>query len=213
MTTTDLAQRTAQLKTKCDQAHGALDTLQPQLAAAQAKHAKLQQDQQLWREVQALLGHLAEVARETMRSRIEETVTAALQAVFPEPLTFRVVLRQVGGQPVADWEVVSVYGDIEVAAEPESAKGGGVTDVVSLALRLALMELSRPKVQGPLIIDEPMKMLSVQYLPALAEFLKEYARRTERQIVAVTHHQILADIADQSLLVTQRYGRSEVKVA
>jgi DNA repair ATPase RecN len=213
MTIEELQRCTNELSTRCNQARGALAVLQPQLAAAQHKYEELGRNQMLWREVQTLLGHLSELAREQARMRIEETVTAALQAVFPEPLTFRVALRQVAGQTVADWEVVSVYGGSEVATSIEDSRGGGIADVVSLALRLALLELIEPKPDGPLILDEPGKMISREYLPAMAEFLKQYATRTHRQVIMITHHSVLADTADRCLRVSKRDGKSEVSEA
>jgi DNA repair exonuclease SbcCD ATPase subunit len=146
-----------------------------------------------------------------MLERIESTVSAALLAVFGEGYTFKIVMRQIGNQAAAEWQVVSQYGDVEVAASPEDARGGGITDVVSLALRLAMLELLRPKVEGPLILDEPGKMISQAYLPNMAYFLKQYAQKTGRQILLVTHADQLAEVADKCYMVTQTNGISEVR--
>jgi DNA repair exonuclease SbcCD ATPase subunit len=60
------------------------------------------------------------------------------------------------------------------------------------------------------LFDEPGKMISKEYLPNVAEFLKQYAKKTGRQIILVTHHEALADVADVGYKVTQENGVSEV---
>lgn len=190
---------------------GVRDLLVKQMREKETALARAQEDIDMWEQVQLLFTKVSEFAREQLKSRIEEVVTAALLAVFGEGFTFRINIRQVGGQPAADWQVISQYGDVEVAASPEDARGGGITDVVSLALRLAMLELVRPKAGGPVILDEPAKMVSAEYAGSLAYFLKSYGARTGRQVIMVTHNSKLAEVADKSYLVTQENGVSEVR--
>jgi DNA repair exonuclease SbcCD ATPase subunit len=190
---------------------GARDLLQRQLETKEAELTRAREDIAVWEQVQFLFAKVSEYAREQLKARIEETVTAALVTVFGEGYFFRINLRTMGGQPAAEWQVISQYGDFEVAASPEDARGGGITDVVSLALRLAMLELVRPKPGGPVILDEPAKMVSAEYAGNLAYFLKQYAARTGRQVIMVTHNAQLAEVADKSYLVTQVNGVSEVK--
>ena len=155
----------------------------------------------VWRQTQTLLSKVSEYARAQLKTRIEETVTAALQAVVDETMQFKIEIGESGGKATAEWRVVSSFGGNEVSRSPEAGRGGGVSDIVSLALRLALLELSRPKIGGPVILDEPGKHVSREYLPYLAEFLREYAQQTGRQVIMVTHHGVLADVADKGYRV------------
>lgn len=206
----------AALRTRYSQGQGQRDLLINQRREKEQQLTAAQQDIELWRQVQLLLSKASEFAREQLKTRIEQTVTAALAAIFDSSMKFEIEMGNIGGRPSADWRVVSSYGDIgsenqvSVVASPEDAKGGGVTDVVSLALRLALLELSRPKPGGPVLFDEPGKMISKEYLPSVADFLKQYAAKTGRQIIMVTHHEVLADVADVGYVVKQENGVSEV---
>ncbi len=212
------------LRQKYNAAQGQRDLLINQRREKEEKLSAARQDIELWRQVQVLLGKASEFARQQLKTRIEQTVTAALSAIFNDSsMRFEIEMKDIGGKPAADWRVVSCYdvpakaGDEDVkisaytvVASPEDAKGGGVTDVVSLALRLALLELSRPRPGGPVLFDEPGKMISKEYLPNVAEFLKQYAKKTGRQIIMVTHHDVLADVADVGYVVKQENGVSEV---
>ena len=74
------------------------------------------------------------------------------------------------------------------------------------------METSRPKPGGPVFLDESGKHLSREYLPNMAEFLKQYTRKTGRQMLLITHWEELADIADVSYkTVKNEEGISGVK--
>ena len=141
------------LRTKYNREAGQLALLEQQQADKQLKLQQAKDDIEVWQQVQTLFSMVSEFSREQLKLRIEETVTAALQAVFCEDnIKFVVDIKVSDGKPVAEWTVVSSFGDFAVAACPEDAKGGGVTDVVSLALRLALLELARPKPMGPVIL-------------------------------------------------------------
>jgi DNA repair exonuclease SbcCD ATPase subunit len=190
---------------------GQKQLLEQQLQELQNRLNETRQNLATWEQVQILFTKVSEYAREQLKTRIEETVTAALTAVFGEGYTFRINMRQLGNQPAAEWQVVSQYGDEEVAASPEDARGGGITDVVSLALRLAMLEILKPRPEGPVLFDEPAKMVSAEYAGNLAYFLKQYAEKTGRQVMLVTHNPQLAEAADKSYLVTQKDGVSDVR--
>lgn len=199
------------LRTKYNKAVGKLEKLNEDKNTATKNLAAAKKDIEVWQQVQALFFKASEFARAQLKTRIEETVTAALQAILAtDTIEFQIDIRLLGGSPAADWSVVSKYGDLTVAANPEDGRGGGVADIVSLALRLALLELARPRPEGPVFLDEPGKHVSREYLPNMAEFLKQYARTTGRQIIMITHAEALADVADVSYKVTQHNGISEV---
>lgn len=203
----------ARLRQEYDRGVGARRVLEERLDAVEARREELQRQLVQWDLERILLGKVSDMARSRVKAHVETTVTAALQAVLGRPMRFEVRLRDLGGQPAADWLVVSQDGGEEIVTDPEDGRGGGVLDIVSLALRMAVLELSRPRIDGPLIIDEGGKHVSRQYLPALAEFLKEYAARTGRQVLFVTHAPELAAAAHRAYKLRLVDGVTEVSVA
>lgn len=202
----------SELRSKYNKAVGQKEMLEQQKINTDQALNQAKKDITLWRDVQTLFGKVSEFARAQLKARIEETVTAALQAVFErDDIRFEIEIRTSDGQPTASWQVVSMYGDTSVAGDPESSRGGGVSDVVSLALRLALLELSRPRVEGPVLLDEVGKHISAEYARNVAQFLKQYAQTTGRQIILVTHVGALASVSDVSYRVSQENGISEVE--
>ncbi len=69
---------------------------------------------------------------------------------------------------------------------------------------------NEPKLQGPIILDEPGKHVSEEYAIRLATFLQHASQHFKRQIVMVTHQQHLAEVADKAFQVEIRGGSSQV---
>ena len=162
--------------------------------------------------VRLLLQEAASHAREQGRRQVEFMVTQALQFVFGGDLAFKVVIEDKRARPEAEFYVCSNYGgDLRVETAPQDARGGGVVDVISLALRLALLQAFRPPVGGPVILDEPAKHVSEEFSPQVAQFLKSFSQSLGRQVIMVSHNQHLADSADVAYLVEMSRGRSSVR--
>lgn len=167
----------------------------------------------LFEQVNIYLQQVSEHARQQAKEQIEALVTRALQFVFGEEFSFEVEISEKRSRPSAEFYVVSEYEDKKIKNKPQNARGGGVVDVVSLALRVAVLQtFSRPKILGPLVLDEPTKHVSEEYITRVTKFLRNVAEMYERQIIVVTHQQHLSQVADKSFLVELLGSKSEVKV-
>ena len=178
----------------------ALQRYQDEVAAAES-------DVSLYSKAQALLVEAGAFARTQLVGSIIHTGSAGLQSILHDKdVKFDVEITNPGGRPSAEWLVR--YGDNKI--HPEDSDGGTVVDIVSLTLRCMLLELTRPKPQGFVVLDEPGKMVSAEYLPHMAEFIKRYLDKTGRQGIMVTHHPVLAEAAHRAYRVEQDDARSRV---
>ena len=190
--------------------YGQAETLQKQRAEALARLRETGAETELLEKVRLLLQETSSLAREKARRQIEHTVTHALQSIFGPGISFRVELVERRNQPEAEFYVVSQYGEVEVKTRPQDARGGGVVDVVSLALRVSLLETIRPPLPGPLLLDEPGKHLSDEYAPHLALLIKEMSGTFNRQVLMVTHNRHFTEAADRVYLVEIKAGQSSL---
>lgn len=201
------------MTTHYTKAQGQKELLEKSLSLAEDKLEELESSIMRGELVQALFTKTSEYARAQLKSRIEATVTAGIQAIFQNDDEFFVEMGEFRGQPSAEWRVKTKGGVVD----PEESDGGALSDVTSTALRMSVLETSRPKPGGAVYLDEPGKFISSQssgseYLNNMAVFLKEYARNTHRQCMVVTHEEPLMAIADISYRVTQnKEGISEVR--
>jgi len=163
-------------------------------------------------QVRLLLQRASEYAREQIKQQIEMLVTHCLQFVFGPNLEFVIELDEVRGKSSAEFYVVSTYDDIKIKTKPQDARGGGIVDVISLALRIAVIQSTDMYKDGPIILDEPAKHVSSEFINNVAQFLKQISSVFHRQIIMVTHNQYLSEIADLAYKVELKDGISEVTV-
>lgn len=161
-------------------------------------------------QVRILLQRTSEYAREQIKQQIEMLVTHCLQFVFGPNLEFQIELSELRGRTNAEFYVVSLYDNISIKTKPQDARGGGVVDVISLALRIAVIQSTGVYKEGPLILDEPAKHVSGEYIANVAQFLKQISDVFNRQIIMVTHNHYLSEIADLTYKVELKEGVSVV---
>ncbi len=112
---------------------------------------------------------------------------------------------------MAEFYVITDWEGTPVKTKPQDARGGGVVDIISLALRVAMVETFRPRPEGPLILDEPGKHVSAEYVIPMLEFLKSTAEMFGRQVILVSHNSHLTEGADRVFQVQMRGGGTLVR--
>jgi len=151
-------------------------------------------------------------SREFVKTEVEKMVTQALRGIFEDPyikfnITFVIKHNQTEAEFVLsreDNEKSKIKGDIL------ATYGGGLGDIVSVALRIIVMQLL--KIKGPLILDEPGKNISEEYINNFGKFLTQISNTFNRQIIMVTHNERLALFANNTIKVTQINRVSKIEV-
>ena len=181
---------------------GKRDILQEQLESLEMELEQSRSEVELLEKVILLLQRTSEYAREQSKQQIESLVTKCLQFVFDKSISFEIDIYEQRNTANADFYLVNKIGDIDIRTKPEVSNGGGIVDIISLALRISFLELNDPKLEGPIIFDEPAKHVSEDYIFNIGDFLKESSRMFDRQIIMITHNSHLAALADLSYIVT-----------
>ncbi|NLY21151.1 MAG: ATPase [Tissierellia bacterium] len=167
---------------------------------------------ELLEKVILLFQKTSEYAREQSKLQIQNLVTKCLQFVFDSTIEFEIDLYEQRNTANADFFIVNNESDVIIRTKPELSNGGGVIDIIAIALRISFLELTDPRVEGPLIFDEPAKHLSDDYIFNIGDFLKETAKMFDRQIIMITHNNHLAALADRSYIVDLIDNISEVSL-
>lgn len=189
---------------------GIRDSIKEQIEKKKGEIREVEGEETKLNGVVFLLQKAADFSRNQATHQIEDIVTQSIAYIMQNSSRFIVDLSEKRGLSIAEFFVESDYGDYKVKTKPELSRGGGVVDIVSLALRIAFLENHRPKMDGPLFLDEPGKHISDDYIFNMGEFLKECSRLFSRQIIMVTHNDYLTNICDKAFRVDIRNGISEV---
>lgn len=132
--------------------------------------------------------------------------TLMLQNIYGEE--YKLDLRFESKRNKSEANLVVSKGDLELSLDDET--GGGIVDIVALAMRLALWSLMEPRTDPVFIMDEPAKFVSKDKLPLLGEMLRELCSKLGIQIIMVSHEDQLVEVADKSYRVSMLNGVSEV---
>ncbi|KXB71686.1 ATPase [Peptoniphilus sp. DNF00840] len=209
----ELDQNLNKLNSKILSDEGKIEILNDQLEKVEKKLEDKEKYSEVLTQVSLLFQKTSEFAREQSKRQIEDTVTKCLQFIFETDIEFLIELSEARSVPIADFFVQSNYAEgYSIKTKPEIARGGGVVDIISLALRIAFLQQNQPILSGPLILDEPGKHVSNDYIFNLGEFLKQSSNIFNRQIIMVTHNPHLSQISDRAFQVRNKKGISEVSL-
>lgn len=129
--------------------------------------------------LKAVVQQVAKETQDKLRLRFEAIVQACLDAVFPNSYIFKM-------------EFISRRGQVEVdmwldkdgtRMDPLDSNGGGVVDVMSIALRLCCLTLSANS--RVLLLDEPFGHLRGEARERLGELLAIISEKLNVQIFMV----------------------------
>ncbi|MCK4358991.1 MAG: hypothetical protein KAW92_09655 [Candidatus Cloacimonetes bacterium] len=136
------------------------------------------------------------IARRKIKDEIELLVTHGLRSVFEDSsIEFKVDFVSRRNQIEADFYLEWVEAEKRIKGNILDTYGGGIVDIISIILRLVVLELAN--VPGPLFLDEPGKMISEQFISNFGKFLIELSKTFKRQIILITHNSVLAEYANK----------------
>ena len=160
---------------------------------------KYEHDSEIHNKAVELLTIVQGVTRDKIKDGFETLVTYALRFIYSEEYAFKLEFGRRGNLQELNFNIKTP--DFEEECDPMDTSGGGVLDIISLALRAVLLEVSVPKIEGFLILDESLKHLSKEYLMNASQFLNELNTKLGRQIIFITHQQEFIDNAENTIQI------------
>ena len=146
-----------------------------------------------------LLQKLSQNQRKVACMRLEELGTKALQYSLGEEYSMVIELEDSRSRPQARLFIVNQK--TKSKTDPLEENGGGVVDIISIALRMVILQAQQPGIDGPILLDEPFKMVSAEYIPMLVEFINKIREDFGRQIIMVTHNDFLAESCESVIRI------------
>ena len=133
-------------------------------------------------------------ARENGRQLLSEVATTSVQSVFGENTSIDIPIENKDGIPTASVDVVVKNESGTAIIDPTNSDGGGLADIVSLSLLLAIGSTVEDN-YAPYILDEPTKYVSKGTLAEKSsDFLVGMVEYTGKQTIISTHDENLLDV-------------------
>lgn len=160
---------------------------------------KYEQDKETHTKAVELLAIVQTVTRDKIKDGFESIASWALKSIFQKDYKFCLEFGRRGNLSELYFAIKTP--DLQEAFDPMDTSGGGVLNVVSLVLRLILMEISVPKIQGFIILDESFKNVNGQdNIDRLNNFVEEMSSKFNRQIIHVTDMPVFKSNSNYNLI-------------
>lgn len=183
------------LTSKLGSIKGQFSLLTEQVSKSELKLEDLEHKKELFKKSVELLTIIEKNTKEHIRTGFQQIVTYALQYILSnDEYALELEFGRRGN-------LSEIYFNTLTPKNKEPHEPGGlVTDILALALRLSLIELTRPKIEGFLCLDEPFSTIdSSDKLEKARNFIKSMARKMNRQIIISTHKQDFIIDADKAI--------------
>ena len=138
-----------------------------------------------------VLNFIQSQTQDKIKESFEEITTYALKYIYSSDYKFELEFDRRGNLGTMEFNIKTP--DFTESANICDTSGGGIIDIVALALRMVLLEVSYPKIEGPIILDESLKHLSKEYREKASNFLNEINKKLNRQIIMITHAEEFKD--------------------
>jgi DNA repair exonuclease SbcCD ATPase subunit len=204
----ELESRLSRVDKHLAKVEGAHELVELELAGklAQLASAKLSQKSHL--EALPVSIQVGQAYRELALNEVQSLVSQALTAVFERPYECRLTQVVKRGQPEVSITVVD--GDREM--DPVTSMGGGILDVISLALRVVVWTLMPNKTDGVIILDEPARLVNSETsVKNLGSLLKLLSESLSVQFIVVTNRPALSLGASRVFEVSKEGNESRVR--
>lgn len=192
------------MRDKLNQDKGKRNLLIEQLKQSEENATKYETLYENCLKARMVVQEVAESTQKSIEFHISNLVTMALASVFPEPYEFNLRFVQRRNKTEADL-IFSKNGN--ETDDILNAGGGGVADVASLALRIALWSVK--KTRPTFLLDEPTKFLhNPTYQEKASEMIKEISSKLGIQIIMVSDQYDIIKSADKVIKIKNKDGVS-----
>lgn len=185
---------------KVGELKGEYNTLKDQQEKSDILINTLKKDEETYTKAVELLSLVQQVTRDKIKEGFETIVTHALNYIFEsDKYSFHLVFGRRGNLQELDFAVKTPEKD--EALNPLDTDAGGILNIISFALRIVLMEVATPRINGFIISDESFANLSENHIEKASQFLKEINKKMGRQIIAISHQEKMLESADKLIEV------------
>jgi len=199
-TATQLRQKLEQAKGRKLQIEKNLKQLKGTLKSSKKSLIRHEQAREIVREV-------GMKTQQQLQFHISDITSLALESVFSDPYELSVEFVQRRNKTECDLMFVRD----ECKVKPLDAAGGGTVDVAAFALRIASWSMLEDASSNTIVLDEPLRYLSVDCQERASQMIKDLSTKLGIQFIIVTHEETLAAYADRVFEVSIKKGISKIK--
>ncbi len=195
----DLHRRVSSCFSSLQKQAGVRDDIVSRIAKKNEQLKTAERDSALAKTASSFVDSSVKNVRLEVLTDLETIVNSALQSVYePDSPSVELELSNKRDRTAITPYFIQQVSGKELRRRYEGL-GCGVSDIVSVALRLVLIKASGA--DSVLVADEPFRFLGTAQVPRASMLLKEIAQRLGVQVILTTHHDTTVDVADRAFLL------------
>lgn len=136
-------------------------------------------------EAVSLIQQVAIGVQTTIHEKLAVIVSHCLESVFGTKYRFQIRFRRKRNKTSAEIYLIDEKSGEEL--DTNNTVGGGIIDVAAFAMRLAVVIMAKPEPRKVLILDEPLKFVSVEYRENARMMMEAVAKEMGVQVIMITH--------------------------
>ncbi len=189
-------------------------SIQKDIENSKSKINKLELEIEKLNLIKLLYEKTSEYSREQAKTQIEVLVSRCLSYIFEKEMNFKIDITIKNNNPSAKFFIEETFDmdgeEIPFRYDIVDSRGGGVVDIVSLALRISFIMLYDKSLQDVIVLDEPCKHVSEDYIQNVANFINEISSEYNKQIIMISHNAHLSAIGDVNYRITNSNNTSKI---
>ena len=198
-------EKISQLKSIVEKNTFLKDSLEDKRKKIQQDIEKINDDTKILLELKEFLLSVSASYRDQLCNLFASLVTEALSSIFEKDIRFKINLYSYRNEPAIDVSVIE--SDLEI--DPQKSCGGGLNDIISFVIKIIFIHLK--KSSKIIILDEPLKFLSRDYIEQSSNFIRNISKRMNIQIIVVSHKPDFELGCDKLITIEKNENRSIIK--
>lgn len=209
MNLTNIIESLQSLSEEVSSLKGEINLLEKQFVSSQKRLVELKELQEINKKAVELLTFVSQSTREKIQELFERVVSQALQYVYQSnDYKFELDFDRRGSLPKLTFLLKTP--DMQEKHDILNTRAGGAKDIVALALRFVLLEIS--KNPGFVFLDEPFKRLdNEETIQQAINFVKEMQSKTGRQMFIITHKKEVVEAVSNPIIFKKCSQNNEHK--
>ncbi len=204
----DLSNKIKTEKEKIGIEKGKLDQIKKQIEDEKKHLEEVQEKQELYQETAIFLTSLLEKNQKSLEDVFSKIGSSSIHKIFGEDKNLLFLFDKAKKKnPSVNIKVSQPFDETpgeELITDIMDAEGGAMVDIVSLSLRLAMIELVNPKQTGPIFLDETFKYVAKnESIRSAGDFLRETSDKMNKQMIIITHSPEILPYADKLFILEQ----------
>ena len=157
-----------------------------------------------------LLQLVSAETREQSITKIESIITQAIQEVYGDKdLHFKIDFENKRGAVNVEFKLWDE--NLKQFLNLVRSEAGGIKNIIATILRLVVIDLYHPKIEGPVVLDEIGVHISQEHRARFGKFLQQYSELTGRQIILVSHLEKVKEFASKKIRISRTGTSSSVE--